>query len=514
VAVATVVLLTVGAAQAKKPRGHEPGTGPPTGSGTIFTHGVASGDVTQSSAILWTRAVYGKPLKAEVFASPSTHGKKAFQSVARADGARDFTVKVDATGLDPGTRYWYRFRHGNRTSPVGTFVTAFGPARPADVRFTYSGDSDTTRVNGVNPFNNWEVLGRAREENGQFFIYLGDTIYSDSSLRQTGPATTLAEYRATYMEQRSYRTLTDLLASTSTYPLMDDHEIHNDYDGQTVDPARYAAGRQAFLEWMPIRETGLPHDPTCAGDPLYRTVRWGSDVELFILDERSCRSADVASACGGDLGPTLPTAVRTTFPFSLFLPPEPPAGCLAAINDPARTMLGPVQKALFKQALLHSGARFKFVVSELAIQQFYALPYDRWEGYGAERSELLNFIRGNSIENVVFLTTDNHGTLLNQVFIDRFSDPQEIAYEMITGPIATNTFQQEVIEVAGLVGLFAFNAILDQVGLDCRHLDRYSYGLVEVAAGDGARVTSKDDTGQPVPHQQAPGVVCSTSFGP
>ena len=96
--------------------------------------------------------------------------------------------------------------------------------------------------------------------------------------------------------QRTYPSLTDLQKSTSTYPLMDDHEIQNDYDGQTVDPARYAAGRQAFLENNPIRETGFPHDPSCAGDPLYRTVKWGSEVELFITDQRSCRSADVAAA--------------------------------------------------------------------------------------------------------------------------------------------------------------------------------------------------------------------------
>ena len=65
------------------------------------------------------------------------------------------------------------------------------------------------------------------------------------------------------------------------------------------------------------------------------------------------------------------------------------------------------------------------MISELALQQFYALPYDRWEGYAAERSEILNFIRNNGIENVAFLTTDNHGTLQNQVFIDRFADDPE-----------------------------------------------------------------------------------------
>ena len=66
------------------------------------------------------------------------------------------------------------------------------------------------------------------------------------------------------------------------------------------------------------------------------------------------------------------------------------------------------------------------------------LPYDRWEGYVAERNEILNFIRDNGIENVVFLTTDNHGTMQgDQVSMDFFADRATIANEMVTGPIGT-----------------------------------------------------------------------------
>ena len=105
-------------------------------------------------------------------------------------------------------------------------------------------------------------------------------------------------------------------------------------------------------------------------------------------------------------------------------------------------MLGEVQKNLFKHALFDSKAKFKFVINGLPIQQLYILPYDRWEGYGAERSEILNFIGDNDIKNVIFLTTDFHASLVNQVFIDRFADPESIAVELVTGPIATDTLQQ------------------------------------------------------------------------
>jgi hypothetical protein len=53
------------------------------------------------------------------------------------------------------------------------------------------------------------------------------------------------------------------------------------------------------------------------------------------------------------------------------------------------------------------------------------------------------------------------------------------------------------------------NKILDYVGIDCRHLDTYSYGLVEVNAGmDMATITLKNDVGTPLTDQQDPSVSC------
>jgi alkaline phosphatase D len=300
---------------------------------------------------------------------------------------------------------------------------------------------------------------------------------------------------------------------------MDDHEVVNDYAGTTVDPARYAAGRKAFLEAYPVRETGLPHDPSCAGDPLYRKFQWGSEMEMFMLDMRSCRSPESTAACAGDLGPTLPTAIRTSFPFNLFLTPTPVAGCLASINNPARTMLGPVQKAQLKADLLASTARHKMIVSQDPMQQFHVLPYDRWEGYAAERSEILNFIQNNGIDDVEFVTTDTHATLQNEVALDNFTAPTPIATELVTGPVATNTFESEVLSVGGTLGLFAVNLIMTQDGMNCRFLNKDSYAEVNVNATAGtATLTSKDQNGVVIQNQ--PGVPpftptnCSVTVGP
>jgi alkaline phosphatase D len=503
-----------------------------------FSDGVASGDVTSTSAILWTRYDGGGQAKVEVWDNTALKSKKAFQrTVTHVSSATDFTIKVDATGLSPNTTYYYRFRHGSKElSPVGRFKTAPGPDTPSDLEFTYSGDSDGVKCSAVvsgtctasptgTPFyNNWETLNQARLEGGDFFAYLGDTIYGDSEVRGIPPATTLADYRAKYRQNRTYSNLTNLLASTSTYAQFDDHEVVNDYQGQTVDPARYAAGRQAFLEYMPIRTSGLLHDPTCAGDPLYRHFKWGSDVEIFIPDERSCRSAEVALQCAGDLGPTVPTAIRTTFPFSQFLAPSPPAGCLSAVFDPSRTMLGPVQKQAFENDLASSTAKWKLIINEVPIQQLFAAPYDRWEGYGAERNELLDFIRDDVDGNAVFLTTDTHANLVNQVFKDRFEncttpattcpDPTTISNELVAGPIATKTLQTEIVEGFGFVGLFAFSSALNVAGLDCKNLNQNSYGIVKIDQAAGtAKVDLKDRTGAAV-QNSGPLFDCTKTFSP
>jgi alkaline phosphatase D len=485
-----------------------------------LTDGVTSGDVTATSAILWTRIDRDTNVKVEVWSNPELAGMKAFQlTVPHASAAHDFTVKVDATGLSPGTVYYYRFKHddtdGASFSGVGTFRTAPSPYVAADLRFTFTGDADGTRdANGVPFRNEFEVLRAARLEGGAFFVFDGDTIYSDSSFRSGGPATTLAEYHATHRVNRAYANLRELLASTSVYATMDDHEVVNDYDANTVDPARYAAGRRAFLDYYPVRETGLLHDASCAGDPLYRKFRWGSEVEVFLLDERSCRSPSAVAACLGDLAPTLPGFVRTSYPFSLFLTPAPPPGCLATLFDTGRTLLGPVQKAQLLADLAVSTAKWKLVVSEEPVQQFHLLPYDRYEGYAAERGELLTFIQQHGIGGVQFLSTDIHATMLNQVAIDRFAAPGAIATELVTGPIAATSYESQVLALAGPFGLQAVNFLLSFDGVDCRNLNRNSYGLVEVSVGAGTLgLASKDENGALVMDPITTGQ-CALSQGP
>lgn len=487
---------------------------PPTTPGTaLFPDGVAAGDVTPTGVTVWVRTSADATVDVAVHDNIDLAGTPVFTGSAATTAATDNTAKLQVTGLTPNTTYYYRWTSGSDASQTGRFVTAPAAGSDASFHFVYAGDSDGLPFAGPPAFNDFEVLDRARLEIPAFFAFLGDTIYADSGQEPTD-AVTVDEYRDRHDHNRSFANLRNLMSATGTYAQPDDHEVYNDYDGQTVDPTRYANGWQAFHDWMPTNTSNVLTDPSCAGNPRYLNQRWGTQAEIFVLDQRSCRSdsANVESVvCQDDLAPTAPSAIRT----AAGLPAAPPAGCVDAIFDPDRTMLGPVQKARFKSDLQASTAKWKIVLSELAWQQFWALPYDRWEGYGAERNEILNFIRDEGVSNVVFLTTDNHANIFNEVFIDLATDPEPIAYEAINGPIATNTFEQEIIDFVGPDLVDDFQLVLTLLGVDCRAIDTYTYGLVRVNAPQGTlTIFAKDANGQVVADDLTPTTQCKKVLGP
>jgi phosphodiesterase/alkaline phosphatase D-like protein len=137
------------------------------------------------------------------------------------------------------------------------------------------------------------------------------------------------------------------------------------------------------------------------------------------------------------------------------------------------------------------------IVNEVPIQQIIALPYDRWEGYAADRREILSFIRDQHIRNVVFLTTDLHGNVFGPVRVDLFDDPTPVAYEAVVGPIATATLKQEIASAISdtAANLFA-PLLLSVVKADCASIDTYSYGSVDIDPAAGTlTVTARDASG-------------------
>jgi alkaline phosphatase D len=468
-----------------------------------FRFGVAAGEITETSAVVWTRAPRSGPVDltfARIRRDPRLVG------TVRTTAANDLTVSWPLRGLQPGARYWFRFFQGDRSSATGTFVTA--PRTSATVRFAVSGDADATAgPNGKPGFNRFEVYGRMAAEKNDFNINLGDTIYSDSELAGAAVARTAPEKWGKYKLGLALPALQRLRASAGLYSHWDDHEFINDFSKPENGEEIYAAGVKAFTDYAPVAKPK-------AAIGLYRSFRWGKNLELFFLDERTFRSAKATQVCGGDLAPTVPQPVRDA--FATLAPglrnPVAPA-CLAALNDPTRTMLGAAQYAAFTKAIKASKATWKVIVNEVPIQQYYALPYDRWEGYAAERERLLRFLQAN-VKNVVFLTTDTHGNLVNEVRYRTFGTLESSGiWEVVTGPVATNTFAKEIDRYLGQKGagtaigaLFFKPAPPNGMGMRCAALDTYSYSEVTVTARR-LTVAMKDAKGRPV--REATGAECA-----
>ena len=159
------------------------------------------------------------------------------------------------------------------------------------------------------------------------------------------------------------------------YSHWDDHEIVNDFTRAEHGKAVYDAGVQAFRDYNPVEYS--------TSDGLYRSFRWGRNLELFLLDERSFRSAKASAngVCNNpqtgkpDFAPTAPQTTRNAFAALVPSLAEPVSQqCLDTINDPSRTMLGQAQLEKFYNAIRGSTARFKVVINEVPIQQYYLLP--------------------------------------------------------------------------------------------------------------------------------------------
>ncbi|MGN6662600.1 MAG: alkaline phosphatase D family protein [Solirubrobacterales bacterium] len=496
-----------------------------------FKFGVSSGDVSTNSAILWARADKAGKALLQVragggFGACDVAGAtKKF--LAKAMKSNDLTVQKKVSGLKPGRHYKYRWcMEGGRHSAVGRFDTAPAAGQAKTIRFAVTGDQDASPLPGTTtPFwNDFGVWRQIKRENNNFNVLMGDTIYSDSEVPGVGgvagTALTVLQKWAKYRLNLGQKPWASARGATSYYAHWDDHEFINDFarsenvfpeEGGNVEfsgEQLYKNGLKAFRNYNPITYS--------AKNGIYRTFRWGKNLQVFFLDERSFRSAkaDYGGQCDNppgsghpDLAPTAPESSRKT--FSLIVPqlasPPPPA-CVAAINDPNRTMLGTHQREVFEHAIEKSTATFKVVMNEVPIQQFYALPYDRWEGYAAERTQLLNFLREH-VKNVVFLTTDVHANMVNDARLQTLEPGGPVntgITEVTTGPVATKTFAGEINDAVGsptaatAIRAFFFNAPPPTgVGMQCSGLDQFSYAEVS-ASKTQLTVNLKDIEGKPV----------------
>ena len=266
-----------------------------------FLHGVASGDPLHNQVIIWTRVtpvanekalVHWEVAKDKNFEYPVAHGSTF------TDETVDYTVKIDVTGLNPGTQYYYRFHCAASVSQTGLTRTL---PHGATEKINFAIFSCSNYPAGF--FNVYKEAA-LRADDIDFALHLGDYLYEydkdgyasedaerlDRVVEPSNEILTLADYRQRYAQ---YRTDLDLQAVHEKLPFIavwDDHEIANDawkegaenhQDDEGLFSERKEQAIQAYYEWMPIREI----EPL-ERERIYRHFEFGDLMSLHMLDTR------------------------------------------------------------------------------------------------------------------------------------------------------------------------------------------------------------------------------------
>jgi alkaline phosphatase D len=388
------------------------------GDAPAVTHGVVVGDVTARTAVLWARADREGTLKVQLSGGKHDHvGRLMFRA------ADDYTGQVVLTGLKPDTDYRYRVG-----SERGSFETAPAADDAEEVRLAFGGD-----VAGQNVCRDtaegFPIMDTIRGVRADVFVGLGDMIYADNACDPVGrygnaqvpgpgPAPELATFRAHWRYNRADAASQRLLASTSYVGVWDDHEVVNDFgplsDTRSTPPYTPGVhllpmGLEAFLDYTPIA--------AAANTPkrLYRSLRWGKHLELFVLDTRQYRDANAATDSA----------------------------------ERPKTMLGREQLTWLKETLAASDATWKVIVSSVPMSIPTGFPptggrdgwanFDQMTGFEQELLDILGVMESRGIVNTVWITTDVH-------FAEAFryrpfpANPGFAVYELATGPLNAGIF--------------------------------------------------------------------------
>ncbi len=420
----------------------------------LLPGGVMSGDVTASSAIVWSRT--DRPSRMIVDYSTSESFKRFERRVGPAAlDSSDFTARIDLTDLPPGADVFYRVRFQDLVNdkvfsePVTGRLRTAALSADRPVTFVFSGD-EAGQGWGINErFGGYRIYEAMRRESPDFFIHSGDQIYADGPLQSevrlpdgtlwtnlvTEPkshvAQTLDDYRGAFAYNQLDANKRRIMAEVPFLVQWDDHEVRNNwYPGQQIgaEEKRYqtraisllaARAKQAMFEYNPFRIN--PLDP----EQVYRGFQFGPLLDVFMLDERSYR------------GPNSPNRQTQL--------------------DRESAFLGAQQSAWLKQSLKNSKAAWKVIASDMPISLIVPdlnpdVPkgtYEAWangdngapSGRELELMDILRFIKRENIANVVWVTADVHYAQATHYDPSRakFTEFKPF-WEFVGGPINAGTF--------------------------------------------------------------------------
>jgi alkaline phosphatase D len=387
-----------------------------------FYHGVASGDPLSDRVIIWTRVTPDDSISSvdvtwELASTPEfDHIIKKGSIKTSPD--KDYTVKVDVDGLNPGSYYYYRFSALDSRSPVGRTKTL--PAGAVEM-LKFAVVSCSNWQHGY--FNAYD---RVAEKEVDVVLHLGDYIYEygidnarnvDRRHLPEHEIVTLQDYRTRYSQYHLDVALRKMRQRHPLITIWDDHEVannsyvegaqnHQPEEGDYV--ARKAAARKAYYEWIPIREGGNH----------YRTFTFGNLAELVMLDERLA-------------GKTKPAE---------------------GVDDPIypqenRSMLGDRQLTWLEDKLDNASATWKVIGNQVMFSDFDRSAVsprnprnmDSWDGYPAEKQKVAQMIKDNNLNNVVFLTGDTHSSWAFEVVADPLKRNGQADYKPLAVEFGTTS---------------------------------------------------------------------------
>lgn len=404
----------------------------PLGPETLFQHGVASGDPTADAVILWTRVSPATDGPIEVFYEVAVDDEFKFRVAAgtvRTSADTDYTVKLDVTGLIWGRDYWYRFWSQGRSSIVGK--TRLAPAADSSERLRFAVTSCASYAHGYFHAYRW-MAARADLD---CILQLGDYIYEYGndgygSEREYDPpyeVVTLSDYRRRYAHYRKDPDLQLVHARHPFIPVWDDHETaDNAYaegaenhqpesEGAWAD--RLAAARQAYFEWMPIRDN--------PAQVVQRAFRFGNLVDLLMLDTRNFGRSQQIDDLSAD--------------------------------SPERSLLGAEQEAWLAEQLRTGTGRWKLIGQQvvfgptnLSEGSELNVTHDDWQGYPAARTRMVELIAATAPRRTVILTGDIHSSWALETALDPFApdhDParDNVAVEFVCPGVTSPGFASEIL---------------------------------------------------------------------
>lgn len=404
-----------------------------------FTLGVASGDPDHQSLVLWTRLAPDpldpnggmKPEPVQVaweIASDETMTSIVATGKSVATPQLGHSVHVEVDGLQPDRWYWYRFRAGDATSPIGRTRTFPAPDAMPD-RLKFAVTSCQNYEQGL-----YTAYEQMANDDLDLVCHLGDYIYEYEAGRNGKVRThhgkeiqTLGDYRIRHAQYRSDPLLHQMHAKCPWIVTWDDHELDNNCAGDIseerdkVHPAdflmRRANAYQAYYEAMPLRRSCLPRGNDMT---LYRTASYGQLAEFLVLDTRQYRSDQ-------------PNNDRAS-PLNV------------SALDKTQTMLGRQQKNWLSGKLIQSRANWNILAQQVMMgmvgyvrgenEAVYSM--DQWPGYTAERMELMQFLSDRAISNPIVLTGDIHSSWVNELRVDdRQSEQKLVATEFVATSLSS-----------------------------------------------------------------------------